>query len=251
MFGSTIALYENYLAVGDQWDEGNGEDSGAAYIFHYLEGGIGNWGQVKKVSGSDVVYGDLFGGSISLFGDYLVAGSFDDDKGESSGAAYIFHQDEGGADNWGQVKKIIPSYGESDDYFGRAAIFGHHIMVGSPGDDDQNTNAGAVYYYKREEVNSIGSKIEEKVPTDFKLNQNYPNPFNPETTIEYFLGKAAKVKIEVYNCLGQKVAVLVDSKMNPGNHKVKFDASGFPSGIYFYSIKASEFHSVKKMLLLR
>jgi hypothetical protein len=89
-------------------------------------------------------------------------------------------------------------------------------------------------------------------PGQFALEQNYPNPFNPSTTINFTLGKASNVKLSVYNLLGQKVATLVDSRMNAGRQSVVFDASRYASGVYFYRLDAgSNFNSVKKMLLLK
>jgi len=85
----------------------------------------------------------------------------------------------------------------------------------------------------------------------FKLCQNYPNPFNPITTIEYELPKNALVEISIYNILGQKIQTLVKQRQSMGVHSIKWDASAFPSGIYFYKIEACEFKRIKKCLLLR
>ena len=81
--------------------------------------------------------------------------------------------------------------------------------------------------------------------------QNYPNPFNPVTMISYQLPKTSHVELSVYNLLGEKVIALVSEKQQPGQHQVKWDATGFPSGIYYYSLTAGEFKQVKKMVLVR
>jgi hypothetical protein len=88
-------------------------------------------------------------------------------------------------------------------------------------------------------------------PTEFYLMQNYPNPFNPSTQIEYGLPKAAKVKLEVYNVLGQKVATLVDGLQNAGVYHMVFSAEGLGSGIYYCRLHTNEFEKVQKMLLMR
>jgi photosystem II stability/assembly factor-like uncharacterized protein len=88
-------------------------------------------------------------------------------------------------------------------------------------------------------------------PNNFKLSQNYPNPFNPSTKIKFTLPKADKVKIELYNTLGQRVETLLKQNMKAGYHEVEFNAQNLSSGIYFYRIKAGEFQDVKKMVLLR
>jgi hypothetical protein len=88
-------------------------------------------------------------------------------------------------------------------------------------------------------------------PNKFSLSQNYPNPFNPSTKIKFALPKAEKVKIELYNTLGQRVEILFDQHMKAGYHVVEFNGQNLSSGIYFYRIEAGEFQDVKKMILLR
>ena len=88
------------------------------------------------------------------------------------------------------------------------------------------------------------------LPTQFALDQNYPNPFNP-TTIQFALPKTSNVHLVVYNILGQVVANLADGNYNAGYYKINFDASNLASGIYFYSLKAGDFVSVKKLMLLK
>ncbi len=89
-------------------------------------------------------------------------------------------------------------------------------------------------------------------PEKFSLGQNYPNPFNPITEIEFTLRTAKAVTLVVYNTIGQKVAVLINKqKMNKGSNKVTFDATGFSSGVYYYSIEAGNFTSIKKMVLIK
>ena len=85
----------------------------------------------------------------------------------------------------------------------------------------------------------------------YELSQNYPNPFNPTTSISYTLAKASDVKLSVFNVLGQKVAALVDTRMNAGQQSVVFDASKLSSGVYFYRLDAGNFSSIKKMMVLK
>lgn len=89
------------------------------------------------------------------------------------------------------------------------------------------------------------------VPATYSLKQNYPNPFNPVTSIEFDLPKNEFVKLSVYNTIGQEVSVLVNNTLNAGSHKVNFDASNLPSGIYIYKITAGDFTMTRRMSLVK
>jgi len=80
---------------------------------------------------------------------------------------------------------------------------------------------------------------------------NYPNPFNPTTVISYQLPKDGIVIVKVYDILGKEVKSLVNEYKSAGNYTVSFDASHLASGIYFYQLRAGNFISTKKMLLLK
>jgi hypothetical protein len=88
-------------------------------------------------------------------------------------------------------------------------------------------------------------------PYSFELYQNFPNPFNPVTKIKFSLPEPAKVKIEIYNILGQHIITLLNSNKDAGIHTVLFNAGQYPSGLYFYTIQANHFQTVKKMMLIK
>ncbi|MFZ2322391.1 MAG: T9SS type A sorting domain-containing protein [Ignavibacteriaceae bacterium] len=83
------------------------------------------------------------------------------------------------------------------------------------------------------------------------LDQNYPNPFNPSTIIKYGMPSQSNVRLIVYNIIGEVVTELVNEIQSPGNYSVKWDASNVNSGVYFIKIKADNFVSIKKMLLIK
>jgi hypothetical protein len=85
----------------------------------------------------------------------------------------------------------------------------------------------------------------------FILDQNYPNPFNPTTTIRYVLPRLSHVQLTVFDMLGQKVATLVDGKVEAGYHETNFDANGLPSGAYFCRLLAGGQMKTKRLVLLR
>ncbi|MBE0569975.1 MAG: T9SS type A sorting domain-containing protein [Ignavibacteriaceae bacterium] len=93
--------------------------------------------------------------------------------------------------------------------------------------------------------------VENIAPQDFALYQNYPNPFNPVTTIKYNLPLKSQVELIIYNSLGETIRQLVNEEKEAGYHKVEFNATNLPSGVYFYRLKAGNFVETKKMLLLK
>lgn len=97
-----------------------------------------------------------------------------------------------------------------------------------------------------------GTPIEQTnhIPDRFALNQNYPNPFNPLTTIHYSLPARLHVDLKIYNVLGQLVATLVNKDQAAGSYSVQFDAHNLPSGMYIYRLKAGNYTSVKKMMVI-
>ena len=108
-------------------------------------------------------------------------------------------------------------------------------------------------YYKRDPTgNSIGIQIiSSEIPKEFKLGQNYPNPFNPTTVIRYSLIVNSDVNLRVYDILGQETAVLVNEKQQPGTYETEWNASNYPSGIYFYKLSTGEFSQTRKAVLIK
>src|SRR5438094_7913749 len=88
-------------------------------------------------------------------------------------------------------------------------------------------------------------------PDRFTLNQNYPNPFNPSTILSYTLKADAKVKLTVYNLVGQSVAVVADEYQAAGYHEYSFDATDLPAGVYLYKLQVGDYASVKRMTLIK
>jgi len=122
---------------------------------------------------------------------------------------------------------------------------------------DKITNPGK-YVYRLKQIDFDGTfsysqeiEIDVTGPKDFALYQNYPNPFNPLTTIKFALPVDSRVKINVYNSLGQLVETLVDEETQSGYHEINFDASRLASGVYLYQLLSQDFVSVKKMLLIK
>jgi len=122
-------------------------------------------------------------------------------------------------------------------------------LTGESSDNTYSANSGFVFQWWPL-YTGIDNPISD-IPASFELYQNYPNPFNPVTNIKFALPKAAKVKIDVFNILGQHVTTLINEEKVAGYHIINFDANRFNSGMYFYTIKTDNFSKVKKMLLVK
>jgi len=128
---------------------------------------------------------------------------------------------------------------------------------------DKNPVGGSKFQYRLKQIDTDG-KFEysdivevEIIPAEFILYQNYPNPFNPTTTIKYALPFESKVKIVLYNSLGERITELVDGLLSVGYQEAVWNAINVVSGVYIYTIEAvptnetGTFTSVKKMMLLK
>ena len=147
-FGFSVAIDGNYCVVGAPYDDCPTTDSGSAYIF---ERNGSTWSQETKLIPSDGADRDHFGVSVSISGDYAIAGAADDDNasGTQAGAAYIFKRD---GDNWTQQAKLIASDGGGYEHFGcSVAIDGNYAVIGAYMGGESG-DEGAVYIFERNET---------------------------------------------------------------------------------------------------
>jgi hypothetical protein len=94
-------------------------------------------------------------------------------------------------------------------------------------------------------------EIRSPEPQSFKLYPAYPNPFNSTTAISFEVPTTGRVRLAVYNLLGQEVSVLQEQVVGAGRHEVIWDAGDMPSGVYFVQMQAGNFNKVKKVVLLK
>ena len=90
-----------------------------------------------------------------------------------------------------------------------------------------------------------------EIPSDYKLFQNYPNPFNPVTKISFQLSVVSLSTLKIFDITGKEVATLLNEQLKAGTYTVDWNASGYPSGVYFYKLQAGNFIEAKKMMLVR
>jgi hypothetical protein len=127
---------------------------------------------------------------------------------------------------------------------------GQNVVIWAKQDLSGNMSAVQVQQISTS-VTAVTNDKGNQIPAEYVLKQNYPNPFNPSTTIQFSLPKDDFVTLVVYNVLGQEVVTLINSPMSSGLHVVKFNGLNLTSGVYLYKLKAGNFTSVKKMLLLK
>ena len=132
--------------------------------------------------------------------------------------------------------------------------FGNSTLNVSGGQATFDLAPGAFKIFTTKQFGTITSNEDEVVaegPTSFKLYHNYPNPFNPSTTLTFDVAQAGQVTLEIFNSLGQKVAVLLNENKSIGTHSVTFDASTLSSGVYIARFSGNGFVQTQKMMLLK
>jgi hypothetical protein len=88
-------------------------------------------------------------------------------------------------------------------------------------------------------------------PGTFRLLGNYPNPFNPTTTISYDLPRTSDATLTIFDVLGREVRELASGMQPAGTYDVTFDATGLPSGVYFYRLQARDYVETKRMVIVK
>ena len=145
-FGWSVALSGDRALIGARYSDEIGMDSGAAYIFHRMNG---VWQEEAKLVPTDGASGDAFGYDVALSGDTAFIGSpRDDDMGCNSGSVYVFVRRDDGT--WEEVQKLTPADGEPNDNFGRSvAISGDTAVIGAIGDNVNGDASGSSYVYTK------------------------------------------------------------------------------------------------------
>ncbi|HXK49590.1 MAG TPA: choice-of-anchor J domain-containing protein [Clostridiales bacterium] len=228
-FGTKEYLYLNKIEIGWNYDASN-----ISWKLVEFDPNIGNLDEYDNPIGAptDNVIGDLQGiHNFAAGGDTL-------------------HIEDG---------KNTPIYGHVGLVF-QTPVY-NEIMLDESGDKSHawqwnsvtkwTTNLWGAFYIKMY-VSQIPNGIEnEFVSSTTELCQNYPNPFNPSTSISFYNRIPGEVNLSVYNVLGEKVATLINEKMNEGFRKVNFDASKLNSGVYYYTLKTPEKMLTNKMILIK
>ncbi len=211
----------------------------------------------------DVVHGTVHYGTNQPYDHQFTGGSYTLEEGKFSDDFHVFTIE------WSPERirwfvddefffmvtpnQISPYRWPFDEYF----HFILNVAVGGtwPGHPDGSTEfpqsmiVDYIHVYEDEEL--VSSEDEPVLPESAQLHQNYPNPFNPATQIRFELPGQEHAILEVYNMLGQKVAVLVDEPLQAGMHIVDFDGRDLSSGTYIYSLRTESGTITRQMSLVK
>ncbi len=156
MFGESLAIEGDTIAIGAWSADAQGLDSGAVHVYR-RQGS--DWVQEALLSAEDGAPFDHFGSTLALKGDLLVVGAEgDDETDQDRGSAYVFERLAGA---WTQSAKLEPSDGQLRDQFGTAVAIGTDvILVGSPAHPNPSGGIGAIYRFERQGNAWLETKIE-------------------------------------------------------------------------------------------
>jgi len=247
-FGQSVSLSGDYALIAAENSDYLGNLSGSAYVFTRRDDGA--WIEAALLSASDGAEGDHFGSSVSLSEDHAIIGAFgDDDLGGASGSAYAFLRQ--GNASWSEIAKLKASDGTGNDWYGYSvSLSGDRAFVGAHRDDDPGTDGGSAYVYDSLLPTAVEMAVD--LPDNYHLSEPYPNPFNPQAEFSLEVAHTQQVRIEVFNTLGQRVAVLHDGLLTSrGTHPFTFDAGSLPSGVYLLRVTGETFAATRTMTLLK
>ena len=161
----------------------------------------------------------------------------------------------GGDGSFSDSSSLLP---EVLDFSTSSVLFDHDFdddidifVANLMGDSPQDTAGQNVLYHNLlNDLTGIAGS-DNTIPESFGFSRCHPNPFNAATTISYSLPESGHITVCIYNLLGQRVATIFEGMHEAGEHTITWDASDFPSGVYFARLEAGEHSENIKMVLLK
>lgn len=157
-------------------------------------------------------------------------------------------------ERYGSIAAVTPLEG---GYYSIYMSYQKDTQPGSHTFDNAPLSRSWLVFRKIDDATLIGVKNNQQTADEYKLMQNYPNPFNPTTKIGYNLIRSSFVTLKIYDIQGRELKTVISGNQASGYKEIEFDAQGFSSGIYFYTIEAVEqgtsniFRDTKKMILVK
>jgi hypothetical protein len=201
-----------------------------------------SWGADTRLTNNSA---NSFSPSVSVSGQ-VVHVVWSDNREGNNNEIYYKRSTDGGV-SWGADTRLTNNSANSS--YPSVSVSGQVVHVVWYDERDGNSEI----YYKRDPTgNPFGIiNINSEIPKEFSLGQNYPNPFNPSTFIRFALSVAGMTNLKVYDILGREVATLVNEQLKPGTYEVVFNGTNYPSGVYYYVLKAGDFIENRKMVLIK
>jgi len=209
---------------------------------------------IKTDANGDTIWTKTYGGSSNEEGfsvwqtsdsGYVITG-YTNSFGAGDNDVWIIKTDANGDTLWtktlgGVESDVGKSIQQTAD--GGYIVTGYTSSFGAGGED--------VWLIKLDSDIVGVDDYQENIPNSYYLFQSYPNPFNPTTTIKYQIPELSFVTIKVCDVLGRDIITLVNEEKSFGSYEVEFDATGLPSGVYFYKLEGPGSIQIKKMVLLK
>ena len=170
---------------------------------------------------------------------------WDDRRGGASGEIYYKRSTDAGV-SWIADTQLTVNFASQNP---SVSISGTAVYVVWKDYRDGNWE---IYSKQNPTGNPVGIiNISSEIPNEFSLGKNYPNPFNPATKIKFALHNKSFAKLVIYDGLGREVETIVNEQLNAGSYEADWNASNFPSGVYFYKLTTGDFSKTNKMLLIK
>ena len=155
--------------------------------------------------------------------------------------------------NWNEVisnASSLPQEWTENEFSPQLARYVKLLLISNNQNDWATVWEAQVWGYTGTTDTENDNDVEQ--PQNFELSQNYPNPFNPTTNIRFSLPESGKVKLSVFNILGEVVSELINQELYRGIHEVTFEGENLASGIYVYRLDVeNQFSDIKKMILVK
>ena len=175
LFGFSVSIDGDYAVVGSRFGDSVVANTGSAFVYGRNQGGTDAWGQIKKLTASDAALSDQFGYSVAVSGTTIAVGArLDDDGASNTGSVYIFDQDHGGANNWGQAAKLNANDATAGAWYGASIdLDGDELAVGTYfAKNGGAAKIGAIYHHSRDQGGAGAWDQIVKLTADDPLNND-------------------------------------------------------------------------------